>query len=242
MGIKYKVNENFFDSWNKEMAYILGFLYADGSMEDASYLRGKYIRATSTDKWIILTIKKLLESQHKILALKPRTANSKTRYFIRIGNHKLYDSLLKCGLQPRKSLTMKFPKIPKALLNHFIRGYFDGDGCAHIYLNKVSLKPKQLKISFTSGSKIFLQQLESILRNACRLKCRMIYNSHRAFQLCYPSHDGIKIFKFLYNNASPLFFKRKLNIFAKYFKMIKNKDLEAELIIENINNNGLVAK
>lgn len=44
MGIKYKVNEDFFNEWSHKMAYILGCYYADGSLEDATYLRGKYIR------------------------------------------------------------------------------------------------------------------------------------------------------------------------------------------------------
>lgn len=50
MGVKYDSNERFFDRWNPEMAYVLGFMFADGSLEDASYLRGKYVRVSSTDK------------------------------------------------------------------------------------------------------------------------------------------------------------------------------------------------
>lgn len=33
MGVKHKVNESFFDCWHPGMAYVLGFLYADGSLE-----------------------------------------------------------------------------------------------------------------------------------------------------------------------------------------------------------------
>ena len=32
------------------MAYVLGYLYADGSLSDCSYIRAKYISVTSTDK------------------------------------------------------------------------------------------------------------------------------------------------------------------------------------------------
>jgi intein/homing endonuclease len=40
--------------------------------------------------------------------------------------------LIKNGCIPNKSLIISFPTldiVPKELLRHFIRGYFDGDGC-----------------------------------------------------------------------------------------------------------------
>ena len=43
MGLKYPVNEKFFDAWSSEMAYVLGFIFADGSLEDSPNIRGKYI-------------------------------------------------------------------------------------------------------------------------------------------------------------------------------------------------------
>jgi hypothetical protein len=49
MGIKYKVDSNFFKTWTPSMAYILGFITADGSLENAAYLRGKYLRICSSD-------------------------------------------------------------------------------------------------------------------------------------------------------------------------------------------------
>lgn len=30
---RYNINEKFFEEWSNDMAYVLGFLYADGSME-----------------------------------------------------------------------------------------------------------------------------------------------------------------------------------------------------------------
>src|SRR5438876_697132 len=116
MGIKYCIDENFFNNWAPEMAYILGYLYADGSMEDASYLRGKYVRVTSIDRSTIIKIRKQFKSQHTIVSLKPNQFAGKQRYFLRIGSHKLYDSLFRLGLRPNKSLSMTFPKIPDEFL------------------------------------------------------------------------------------------------------------------------------
>lgn len=41
-------------------------------------------------------------------------------------------NLIDKGVVPRKSLILKFPteeQVPTELIRHFIRGYFDGDGC-----------------------------------------------------------------------------------------------------------------
>ena len=246
MGVKYKVNEGFFNKWGSTMAYVLGFLYADGSLEDASYLRGKYIRLTSTDKDIVFKIKKWLDSEHTIVYLNPNRQNGKRQYFLRIGSHKLYNSLTKLGLYPNKSLTIKFPKVPKKYLSDFIRGYFDGDGCVHLELSsgkKQKVIIKKLSVIFTSGSREFLQKLNFVLKKEVEVNQNNIYNSQRAFQLRYFTSDSIKLFKFLYKKVpQDFYFKRKFRIFVKYFKI---RPLVIDREIKNIlkyQNKGHVVK
>lgn len=226
MGIRYSIDEDFFEKWSQEMAYVLGFLYADGSLEDAEYIRGKYIRVTSIDQEIIIKIKRLLNSEHRIVVLVPASSNRNVRYFLRIGNQRIYKRLTFLGLKPKKSLKMKFPKVPQVYLNAFIRGYFDGDGC--VMLEKRKKKDRiaiiRIKIAFTSGSRIFLEDLEKRLRGSIPLKESKIYNSHRSFQLCYSSEGSLKLFKFFYRDISDsLFLERKFQIFREYFKNFPEK-------------------
>lgn len=45
---------------------------------------------------------------------------------------KSYTDLINKGCGINKSLILKFPdetQVPQNLISHFIRGYFDGDGC-----------------------------------------------------------------------------------------------------------------
>ena len=49
MGIKYNVDEAFFNSWNTKMAYVLGYLFADGNVIYSPKMRGKYVSVTSID-------------------------------------------------------------------------------------------------------------------------------------------------------------------------------------------------
>lgn len=222
MGVKYQVNEHFFDIWSPEMAYVLGFLYADGSLEDASYLRGKYVRVTSTDLDRIKVIKRLLGSQHTI-APYDKGGNYKTRYLLRIGSHVLYAQLVNLGVTPRKSLTMRFPHVPKKHLGAFIRGYFDGDGCVYLEIRS-SGRPKRLLTVFTSGSRRFLQELHALLETHANIRGNGLYkhgSTEGIYQLRYSSEDSVRLCQLMYRPmpSKGLFLKRKYAIFTRYFKL-----------------------
>lgn len=227
MGIKYQINERFFDVRNPQMAYVLGYLYADGSLEDASYLRGKYIRVSSVEKYSILRIRRWLSSKHSIVEQKSAWRNGKTKYLLRIGSHKLYEKLTAYGLHPNKSLTIRFPSILENYLHHFIRGYFDGDGCVYFYRTRGKLGKlitKKLSVIFTSGSRLFLEKLNTVLRGHIDLRQKKVYRGQRAYQLRYGTSDSVKLFRFLYKDVPrQLYFVRKTKPFLLYFKLHPTK-------------------
>ncbi len=223
MGIKYKVNENFFKKWTQEMAYTLGYIYADGSLEDATYIRGKYLRVSSVEKNNIEKIKKWMDSEHTVSSITPKTKNSKTGYLLRIGSHELYNDLMKLGLYPNKSLTIKFPLIPKNYLSHFVRGYFDGDGCVRIDMKKgkkQSLILNKLCTVFTSGSKEFLLELAAQINKAIDTDLTKVYNGHHSFMLSYTTSDSVKIFKWMYGKVKGnAYLERKAMVYSRYFQL-----------------------
>lgn len=245
MGVKYYVNAKFFDNWSSRMAYVLGYWYADGSLENTPYNRGKYIRVTSAERHIIFKIRRWLSSKHNITVARPTWPNGESCYVLRIGSHTLYDALTDHGLYPKKSLTITFPDIPKDYLNDFIRGYLDGDGCVYLQLTRGKTKKKivkKLSVIFTSGSRVFLQQLSSLLKRVLGVRQNKIYNGHRSFQLRYFTADSILIFKFLYKDVlHELYFKRKAKIFLKYFKLRPSKiDQDIINILKHLNSGHVV--
>jgi hypothetical protein len=221
MGIKYKVNEDFFKEWNSTMAYVLGFLYADGCMFPSA--RGSYISVLSTDKFIIENIKRWLNSEHTIMERKSSWPNGNMAYILRIGNKSLYEDLLNLGMYPNKSLTIKMPSIPGEFLKDFVRGNFDGDGCVNLYRTKgikQEIIVRQLSVIFSSGSRVFLEKLLEVLRGEMGLKQTKIYASQRCFQIRFVTADSIQLFKFMYENTSAeFFFPRKYRIFENYFRL-----------------------
>ena|SRR3989344_811059 len=204
------------------MAYVLGYLYADGNLEYSPRIRGRYIRVTSTDKDRITSIRKLLKSKHSIVVDK-RDGNYKDKYLLRIGNCALYNQLAKFGVTPHKSLTMCLPSIPIRFTGDFVRGYFDGDGCVYYEQGrgKTSLIKKRLAVIFTSGSKTFLHQLNILLSQRAGTSIRTIYSYARnAHRLRYSTADSKILFPFIYKNAKrkELYLSRKYAIFYKYLR------------------------
>lgn len=216
------------------MAYVLGYLYADGSMEDSPYIRGKYVRVTSTDRDRIETIKSLLESEHTIVC-EVQNAQRKPRFLLRIGSSRLFDVLVKIGITPRKSLTMKFPVVPNLYFGSFLRGYFDGDGCAHI--DVVHGKPKRLLSIFTSGSKIFLEALHGRLSDEIGLIGNGLYphgSTVDTYQLRYSTRDSLRLFNLMYPRGlnKKLRLQRKYDIFIRYLKLRGISPNEIPLILD----------
>lgn len=234
MGISYPVNKDFFKVWGQEMAYTLGYLYADGSLEDASYIRGKYIRVSSVEIDNISKIKMWLESGHSIVTTKPSSVNAKGGYLLRIGSHELYDDLVNLGLHPKKSLDMRLPFIPKRLLCHFIRGYFDGDGCVRLSTAKGILQ--KLSTVFTSGSSEFLYDLAIQIHKMTGVKQLKVYNGNRSYMLSYSTADSVKVFKFMYGKVKkPVFLERKALIYKDYFELKpKRVDKKVKSILQYI--------
>jgi intein/homing endonuclease len=228
MGIKYKVNENFFSTWTTDMAYILGFWYADGSVEYSPSIRGHYIRVSSVDREILESIRKAMNSQHTIIT---RTENGvRDRYLLRIGSKKLFYELQQLGVVERKSLIISFPAVPTEFQHAFIRGYFDGDGCVHIERQSKNKNSKRLTTVFTSGSMTFLEKLNEILHTATGIQSNKKivitkggYGS--AFQLRFSSKDSLLLFRYLYpkNKKSHLCLQRKYDIFMRY---ISEKEIQ----------------
>lgn len=242
VGIKYKVNEKFFDKWNPEMAYVLGYIYADGSVYPS--VRGSYINVTSIDRDTVYKIKNWLNSLHTIREEPSTWPNGRTRYVLRIGNKNLYNSLVKLGLYPNKSLTVRLPNIPSQFLSHFVRGYFDGDGCVFFEMTKGVTREKiirRLSIIFTSGSQDFLIKLCSILGDTLKLKQIKVYKGHRSYQLRYFTADSMTLFKFMYGNCDKdAYLARKFEYFGKYFKLRPQRiDVKIEEILKK---HGHVAK
>jgi hypothetical protein len=106
-------------------------------------------------------------------------------------------------------------------MHDFIRGYFDGDGCANIYFPLNKEKPV-FSIIFTSGSRKFLKSLDSIIKTTLNISCNItVYKNSGAFRLRYQGKNAVKVCMFMYRHiTNSLYLKRKYQKFEKYLSYI----------------------
>lgn len=210
-------NENFFKRWSSEMAYILGFFAADGSMT-VNQRGAHYTDFYITDRKLLSKIRKALGSNHKIRATK-RRKNWNTTYHLQIGSKEIFKDLSKLGFTSRKSKYIKLPNVPRRYFSDFVRGYFDGDGCVSLgnYQQKNRKKSSRILMTrFTTGNKNFLQDLLEFLQKYTNIKGGTIYKKKGSFELTFSIKDSLRLYRFMYADIKSNFFlERKYQIFQK---------------------------
>lgn len=216
-------DRNFFMTWSREMAYVLGFLFADGYVFKNP--RGSCFTCfCSTDKEIIENIRNALHSNHKIgIRVRDSRFLTKPLYVLQIGSKDLFAHLRTFGIVQNKSLTIKFPRhVPKEFLGDFIRGYFDGDG--NVYFKKLWVNARKkmrwiFSTRFTSGSRPFLAGLHHALKG--RMHGGAIHAKTRGHELVFSHRDSIALYNLMYHdNPCQLFLKRKYDIFQQAIRTL----------------------
>lgn len=174
--LDYNTNINFFDEINSEIkAYLLGYLIADGciSVEPKkkngiiySYNKRISFTVSEDDNYVLQLFKEYINPEALIrIRHDPKGAKvRKPSHMLRISSKYMIDVLInKYEIKPRKTwdadFKFNFSNIPKELHRHFIRGFFDGDGC--IYRSKLA---KTLNINFCFTSIYFMEQIMNMLK------------------------------------------------------------------------------
>lgn len=212
MPIPKTLNHDFFKVWTPEMAYVLGYFAADGSM--LINRRGScFIEFTSTDRILLEHIQRVTSSSHVISARPKRNEYWKIQHRLQIGSKEWFGDLHALGFTQGKSNTLSFPIIPKPLLGSFVRGYFDGDGC--VYFSELKFRDRLkkrwiLQTLFTSGSRRFLESLWEAIGSE-GVKGGSIRTKTRGFELLLSHNDSLALYRLLYHTAptSDLFLPRK---------------------------------
>ena len=147
-GIEYKnehgrknfFNQRFFQNIDREdKAYFLGYLYADGwigGVQKGVYERPCNINLdiSSKDRCILEKYLECIESSgsthiHDYIASE-RTYKASPMSAVRLTSTKMADDLISHGFKGLKPDRETVPELPSNMIRHFVRGYFDGDGCA----------------------------------------------------------------------------------------------------------------
>jgi intein-encoded DNA endonuclease-like protein len=218
---KYHFNEHVFDIINtEEKAYWLGWLFSDGYNHVS---KGQVaLRLQEEDAEILYKFQKFLQTDAPV--------HSYSRY-TRVNNlHRNYSELIVCspyfceqlsklGCVQAKTLILQFPDISEHLYQHFIRGYFDGDGCFSVIKRKDRKNPKSKTYQFNIvGMESVLSRIQDIIVQNTGVKklSLKIRTGKKAVAIHYGGHNVCKkILDYLYKDSS-IYLKRKHDKYLKY--------------------------
>lgn len=162
---RHSVDAQFFsriDS-DEDSAYWAGFLAADGSVGKNGSVT---LSLAARDYNHLLLFKKHCCAEHPIGKQLAKSSSGQFSESVRltVTSKDWVQSLEKLSIVNRKTFTLTFPEMPLEAQRHFMRGYFDGDGCWH--------RTKRGGVCFdVLGTKQFLEVFREILIRECGCFC-----------------------------------------------------------------------
>ncbi|MGF2713144.1 LAGLIDADG family homing endonuclease [Bacillus cereus] len=193
---KYAIKEDYFKTWSNNMAYILGFITADGVIPKEN----QCVSISQKESYILEDIKEELNTNQ------PLYQNKKTGvYMLNINSKTIKDDIMNIhGIMPCKSFNIEFPFVPEEFLHHFVRGYFDGDG----YVNY-----ETYTVSFVGGSYNFMNSLNQVLQNYNLTSYLINQNTH--YRVILSGRKSIQLFSKWIYKGKDIYLHRKYEIFQK---------------------------
>lgn len=212
---KYKIDETFFDVIDtEEKAYFLGFLYADGyNNTDRNSVA---LSLKEDDKEILEKLNNLLQPKKPLQYVKIKTTNSSNQYRLVIVNKHISQKLVELGCGKAKTYSLIFPsekQVPKYLVRHFVRGYFDGDG----WVGKKAINVVSTLNFCNSLAEILNQELN--VNSYIRARFPERKNNIRMLEL---SEKAARLFlKWIYKDSN-IYLQRKYERFLKQMEYEKS--------------------
>lgn len=209
---KYNFNEHYFDVIDcQEKAYWLGFFAADGYNHVSKGCIE--FRLHKQDKEILEKFKSCIGANNPIGLYKQTYCN------LTIYSQHLCDKLSEYELSQAKTYTLQIPELDDVLMRHFIRGYFDGDGCFSVIKRNDRKNPNSKTYQFNiTGMENPLRKIQKhLIKNVGvadnGLKHR---KSTLAVTIHYSGRNVCKrILDYLYQDAT-IYLQRKYNKYVEY--------------------------
>lgn len=215
---RYPLNEHYFDNIDTpNKAYILGFIYADGNVDDKSLFQ---ISLQERDLHILESMKREFGCPDRPLIFDARSKkneNHKNMFMLSIKNKEFRNGLVKHGVIPRKTHEIKYPDfLPASLDKHFIRGLLDGDGCIH----GTEVNNKQNSNVDIIGTRELCVAIADILNNELSIHCSIVDVHNKDTNTYRVTISGrlqcVKFLDWLYVDADMFLYRKYETYLSKY--------------------------
>jgi intein/homing endonuclease len=220
------VNEHFFSEWSDEMAYVLGWVLSDGNLRTTQ----NTLRIACVDLEVLEKIAEVMSLTNGISRRDEK--NGRPIYELNIGRKQIYDDLIKLGVVPgNRTFCQPRIEVPNQYIRHFIRGFFDGDGCIYIHkttINNVVYEQPNVKIA--KASEDLIDWIAEVLQGNLGVyvgkhsKTGPTGNVH--YEICISSKEGVeRFYRWVYSDVKGrLWLERKYEIFKSLFGEVDGGD------------------
>lgn len=211
----YNVNDNYFKVQSHNMAYILGFLAADGGVSKKS--NHFSIDIQRIDEEILYKIKEEINYEGPIEHYINNSGHEYSR--LRVCSYIIKQDLVHYGIVPHKTFTLVPPTfLDEQYFISYIRGYFDGDGC--IWINYEKYKYNW----YVCGArKEVIEWMQQVLLNKYGIitslqtsKETLSQGDHFYFMQIYKKETILKLFEILYVPNS-IYLERKYKTMKNFY-------------------------
>lgn len=205
---KYNIIHNYFENIDCEYkAYFLGFLMADGNVH-CKYNSAK-LSVHEQDIDILEKLRSALFPNEK-----PKICSDRNIYkILNITSSQIKNDLISYGCVPNKTFKLKLPSLGN-LQRHFLRGFYDGDGCINISNNRVR--------SILTGYTGMLKEIQKFLHTLNIDSIISEVKPNVSSLVVSKNKDTYMMLNFLYKDST-IFLNRKYNKYKDCIQILEDK-------------------
>ena len=221
-----RIRHNIFSRIETELqAYLLGFYAADGNINEKR--KTFRIHIQKQDSEIVYLYKDVISPdartfavrEHKTTGRNGKEITAHESFGVDITSSELCNDLVNLQIGYNKSYSdLHIPNIPQELIRHFIRGYFDGDGCFTIWLSQEKGKSDRVRGKFyicAKSASILNEFIKFFSLHDVKLNLNYLKRDDM-YRIATSSRKEVqKIYNILYKD-SYFYLSRKFNKFDHY--------------------------
>lgn len=221
-----RIRHDIFSKIETELqAYLLGFYAADGNINEKR--KTFRIHLQKQDSELVYLYKDIISpdartftvEEHKTTGRNGQEVNAHESFGVDITSAKLCTDLVNLGIGYNKSYSdLHIPEMPESLIRHFIRGYFDGDGCITIWLSKEKGKSDRVRGKFdicAKSASILNEFIKFFATHDIKINLNYLKRDDMYRITTSSKKELEKIYNMLYKDSN-FYLSRKFNKFDHY--------------------------
>jgi len=250
---KHTFNYRYFENIDtEEKAYWLGFIYADGSISRNRNKEPQGLKITlavEAEKHLNKFAKAIdysgeIRGPHYVKYKYKGDIKQSECFSLELCKKEFAEDLINHGAIPNKTYVVQFPKLRKDLIRHFIRGFFDGDGCITDKITRYKdIVYRTASMSITGAVPEFLERIYLEMSNGAGVEFRKAIKhkgSNSTYHIGVQGTPALRVRDWMYENAE-IYMECKKDKFYSYnysSKRPRDQKHQEELIDKELSSRG----